>query len=72
MSHGVGILKTAPSALPPIPLSLNDPQFQGFGGETTSIQLRPILRGYPTLLLGKPFKTSADRIMKRIDVNGSS
>jgi len=107
MSQGVDILKTAPSALPPIPLSLNDPQFetsrrraglpgkvlasilcpftppvkfwrdgarsgQGFGGETTSIQLRPKLRGYSTLLLGNPFKVSADTIMKRMDVNGSS
>jgi hypothetical protein len=27
------------------PLS-NDPQFQGFGGDTLSIQLRPRLRGY--------------------------
>jgi hypothetical protein len=45
MSQGVDILKTTPSALPPdSPLS-NDPQFQGLGGETTSIQLRSRLRG---------------------------
>jgi hypothetical protein len=46
VSQGVDILKMTPSAPPPdSPLS-NDPQFQTFGGETTSIQLRPRLRGY--------------------------
>ncbi len=46
LSQGVDILKTAPSALSPdSPLS-HDPQFQGFGGEATSIQLQPRLRGY--------------------------
>jgi hypothetical protein len=43
MSHGVDILKIAPSTPPPESLTSNDPQFQGFGRETTSIQLR--LRG---------------------------
>jgi hypothetical protein len=46
MSQSVDIFKTAPLApLPDSPTS-NDPQFQGFGGETTSIQLHLILRGY--------------------------
>jgi hypothetical protein len=40
MSQGRDILKAAPSAPPRDFPPSNDPQFQGFGGETTSIQLR--------------------------------
>jgi hypothetical protein len=48
MSKGVDILKTAPSAPPPdSPLS-NAPQFQGFGGKTTSIHPHPRLGDYIT------------------------
>ncbi|OGP54862.1 MAG: hypothetical protein A2162_12465 [Deltaproteobacteria bacterium RBG_13_52_11b] len=44
MSQGIDILKTPRSApIPDSPLS-DDPHFQGFGGETTSIQLRSRLR----------------------------
>jgi hypothetical protein len=44
MSQGMDILKMAPSVPSPDSPPSNDPQFQGFEGETTSIQLR--LRGY--------------------------
>jgi hypothetical protein len=46
ISQGADMLKTAPVA-PPLdsPFS-NDPQFQGFGGEITSIQLRPRMRDH--------------------------
>jgi hypothetical protein len=40
MSHSIDIFKTASSAPPPDSSSSNDPQFQGFGGETIPIQLR--------------------------------
>jgi hypothetical protein len=48
MSQSADILKTAPSAPPSDSLLSNDPQFQGFGGETISIALRLRLRAYPT------------------------
>jgi hypothetical protein len=38
MNHSIDTFKTAPSAPPPDSPSSNDPQFQGFGGETTPIQ----------------------------------
>ncbi len=38
MSQGVDVAKTAPPAPPLDSHSSNDPQFQVFGGETTSIQ----------------------------------
>jgi hypothetical protein len=47
MGQSVDILKTASSApLPDSPPS-NDPQFQGFGGETTLIQLSLRSGGLP-------------------------
>jgi hypothetical protein len=52
ISQGVDILKTAPSAPPPDSPPSNDPQFEGFGGETTPIQLHMNLRGYTQAMKG--------------------
>jgi hypothetical protein len=46
MDQSIYILKTASSAPLPDSHPSNDPQFQGFGGETTSIQLRLRLRDF--------------------------
>jgi hypothetical protein len=64
MSQGVDILKTAPSAPSPDSPLFNDPQFQGFGGETAPIQLRPRLRGYVRL---ENFLTNVSILVTCID-----
>ena len=54
MGQGVDILKTAPSGPLSNPLLFDDPQFQGLGGETTSIPLRPRLTGYVPISSNPP------------------
>ncbi len=46
MDQGLDIIKMALQHNPPDSPPTNDPQSQGFGGETTSIPLLPRLRGH--------------------------